>query len=460
MDVAPDLNIIDRMMAAYVALIDSGFGLLGPKVGHLSTILVALDVTLAALWWALEGDDNVLGRLIKKVLYVGAFVFILDNFKTLAGVVFTSFAELGVTAGGGSISTADLLRPGKLAGVGFTAAHPLLDKASQLMGFPEFFANALTIFILLLAWVLVVLAFFVMSIQMLVTVLEFKLTSLAGFTLVPFAFWNKSSFLAERVLGNVISSGVKVMVLALIVGIGQTFFDTFLSTLGTDPDLAAAMTLMLSALTLAGLSIFGPGIAAGLVSGAPQLGAGAAVGTAAGAAMLGGGAAMLGAKALGMAGAGGIAAVRAGASMGAGASAAYQLRQATSGATGMAGVASGLSGVARAVGGAAFNGMRDMAGRAGETLKGDAQSGRAAAWRATGGTSPVSGGPDDAVPAGPSTSSAAAAGASAQSESPPKWARDLKSKGSAGMGHHAAVQTLKDGDRPGAPANPDLKQED
>jgi len=451
MDVAPDLNVIDRMMAAYATLIDSGFGLLGPKVHHVSSILIALDVTLAALWWALEGDDNVLGKLIKKVLYVGAFVFILENFNSLAGAVFNSFAELGVTAGGGTISTDDLLRPGKLAGVGFTAAHPLLDKASQLMGFPEFFANALTIFILLLAWVLVILAFFVMSIQMLVTVLEFKLTSLAGFTLVPFAFWNKSSFLAERVLGNVISSGVKVMVLALIVGIGQTFFDIFLATLGTDPDLAAATTLMLSALTLAGLSIFGPGIAAGLVSGAPQLGAGAAVGTAVGAAMLGGGAAMLGAKALGMAGAGGIAAVRAGTAMGAGASAAYQLRQAT---TGSNDVATGLGGVARAAGGAAMNGLRGMAGRAGDTLKGDAQKGRAAAWRATGGTSPVAGATEDN-----SAPSASASSASASS-APPAWAKDLKTKRSAGMGQHAAVQTLREGDRPGAGANPDLKQED
>ena len=48
-----------------------------------------------------------------------------------------------------------------------------------------------------------------------------KLTSLAGFILVPFALWNRTSFLAERVLGNVVSSGIKVMVLAVIVGISE-----------------------------------------------------------------------------------------------------------------------------------------------------------------------------------------------------------------------------------------------
>src|SRR3546814_13054263 len=39
------------------------------------------------------------------------------------------------------------------------------------------------------------------------------------------------------------------------------------------------MALVLAALSLLGLGIFGPGIASGIVSGGPQLSAGAAVGT-------------------------------------------------------------------------------------------------------------------------------------------------------------------------------------
>ena len=44
---------------------------------------------------------------------------------------------------------------------------------------------------------------------------------------VPFALWNKTAFLAERVLGNVVSSGIKVLVLAVIVGIGTGLFAEF-----------------------------------------------------------------------------------------------------------------------------------------------------------------------------------------------------------------------------------------
>src|SRR3546814_2350536 len=73
-----------------------------------------------------------------------------------------------------------------------------------------------------------------------------------------------------------------VMVLAVIVGIGSNFFAEFTVALqGQEPDIGQAMSLVLASLSLFGLGIFGPSIASGLVSGAPQLGAGAAFGTAA-----------------------------------------------------------------------------------------------------------------------------------------------------------------------------------
>jgi type IV secretion system protein TrbL len=179
------------------------------------------------------------------------------------------------------------------------------------MGFTTFFSHVITIAVLLFAWVVVILSFFVLSVQLFITIIEFKLTTLAGFTLVPFALWNKTAFLAERVLGNVIASGIKVMVLAVIIGIGATFFDRFIAALqGHDPTLADAMSLVLASISLFGLGIFGPGIASGLVAGAPQLGAGAAIGTAGG---LAASAALAGGAVVGAArvGGSGLAAIRA-----------------------------------------------------------------------------------------------------------------------------------------------------
>ena len=144
-----DLSVIDRFTETFSRYIDSGFGLLGGDVAFLSSTLVAIDVTLAGLAWALRADDAILVTLAKKVLYVGAFAFIIGNFRSLADIVFRSFSAIGLKASGGSLSAADLMRPGFVASAGFTASHPLLEETGQFSGF-DVLTNLPTILILLL----------------------------------------------------------------------------------------------------------------------------------------------------------------------------------------------------------------------------------------------------------------------------------------------------------------------
>ena len=274
-------GVIDRFLEVFTSYIDSGFGLLGTEVAFLSSTLVAIDITLAGLFWALASDEDVVARLIRKTLYVGFFAFLIGNFNTLAKVIFNSFAGLGLKAAGSGLPADQFVQPGRIAQVGIDAGKPILLAASQLMGFVSFFENFVQIVVLLIAWLVVLVAFFILAVQVFITLIEFKLTTLAGFVLVPFGLFNKTAFLAERVLGNVVASGVKVLVLAVIVGIGTTLFSQFTQGFGgNQPTLDDAMALVLAALALLGLGIFGPAIATGLAAGAPQLAAGAAVGTA------------------------------------------------------------------------------------------------------------------------------------------------------------------------------------
>src|SRR3546814_2960566 len=71
------------------------------------------------------------------------------------------------------------------------AGRPLLDSISNLMGYWSFFENFIQIACMLFAWVLVLLAFFILAIQLFVTLIEFKLTTLAGFVLIPFGLFGK-----------------------------------------------------------------------------------------------------------------------------------------------------------------------------------------------------------------------------------------------------------------------------
>ena len=384
-------GVIDRFLEVFTRYIDSGFGLLGGEVAFIATTLIVIDITLAALFWSWGADEDIIARLVKKTLFVGVFAFIISNWNALARIVFESFAGLGLKATGTGFTASDLLRPGRVAQVGLDAGRPILESISGLMGYIAFFENFVQIVVLLFAWAMVLLAFFILAIQLFVTLIEFKLTTLAGFVLIPFGLFGQTAFLAERVLGNVVSSGVKVLVLAVVIGIGSTLFSEFTAGFGgNQPTIEDAMAIVLAALSLLGLGIFGPGIANGLISGGPQLGAGSAVGTAvaAGGAMVAGGAAAgMAVRGAGAAMGATAAAARGGAALAGGATTSYSL--ASAGQRGAAGVASGLSGVARAGATAAARPVSQAASRASGAMAESYRGGARSAVAATGGSSTV-----------------------------------------------------------------------
>lgn len=449
-------GVIDNFLGVFTSYIDSGFGLLDGEVAFIATTLIVIDVTLAALFWSWGADDDIIARLVKKTLFVGAFAYLIGNWNNLAQIIFDSFAGLGLKGSGTSFSAADLLRPGKVAQTGLDAGRPLLESISDMMGYWSFFENFIQIACLMFAWVLVLLAFFILAVQLFVTLIEFKLTTLAGFVLIPFGLFGKTAFMAERVLGNVVSSGIKVLVLAVIIGIGSTLFSQFTAGFGgVTPTIDDAMAIVLAALSLLGLGIFGPGIASGLVSGGPQLGAGAAVGTGltAGGMMLAGGAAAgMAAKGGAAALSGGAAAVRGGAAAAGAASAAYSVG--SLGQSGAAGVASGLGGAARAAGSAAASPLKRAASKASESIKSSFSDGARAGFGVSGGSSTAGtvGGASEAASAAPSP--AAQAGGS------PAWAKQMQRKQTLSHGTTMVAHAVRSGDSHGGGSSVNISESD
>lgn len=464
-----DTGVIDQFLQIFTQYIDSGFGLLGGEVGFLSSTLIVIDVTIAALFWAWGTDEDVLQRLVKKTLYIGTFAFIIGNFQALASILLESFAGLGLKASGSGMAIGDFMRPGVIAVTGLDAAQPLIDATENLIGPIGLFTNFVEIMILLVAWLIVVIAFFILAIQIFVTILEFKLVTLAGFVLLPFAFFGRTAFMAERVLGHVISSGIKVLVLAVITGIGTTLFSQFMNAgLGAEPDIEQAMAVALAALTLLGLGIFGPGIANGIVAGGPQLGAGAAAGTAvaAGATLAGGVAgARLAAGAAGSAAVAGgrmaTAAAQGGARAVGSAAGAYSVG--SLGKSGAGAVAGGLAAAGQtavsSAGDAAISPLRKAATKASDALQSNFRAGARSAL-----------GVKDAEGSNPSAAADQSKGASNESSvtpqgssdgppaagSPPAWAAAMKKRQTLAQSATIASHALKSGDGHGGGAGPDI----
>ncbi|PYD52816.1 P-type conjugative transfer protein TrbL [Komagataeibacter rhaeticus] len=467
-----NVGVIDTFLNTFTTTIDSGFGLVKGNVISLAGTLSVLDMVLAGLFWAWAADEDIIQRLVKKTLYIGFFSFLISNFSSVSKTVFDSFAALGLKAGGGSLALGDFLRPGRLASTGFDAAQPLLDSVHNLLGPVAFFTNFIQIFVLCLSWLIVLAAFFILAVQLFVALIEFKLTTLAGFVLIPFALFNRTAFLAEKVLGNVVSSGVKIMVLAVISAIASVLFAQFSTSYGSDvPTIGQSVSVVLASLSIVGLSIFGGSIANGLISGAPQLGAGAAVGTgmAVGAmgatavagvgAVASGGAAAVGATA---------AAARGGAAIAGAATTAYSVGAA--GQTGAAGMAAAAGNVGRAAGGAAVNAVKGKAASAASSLKDSYAAGSQWAARGMGGGKgggetggPEGGGSSPSDGGGPTGGGPGGDGPSGDdgggSGEPPRWARNMKRRNAATHAAEAA-HVIRSADGGGGSSSIDLSEKE
>ncbi|MBS1101698.1 P-type conjugative transfer protein TrbL [Gluconobacter sp. Dm-62] len=460
-----NVGVIDTFLNTFTTTIDSGFGLVKGNVISLAGTLSVLDMVLAGLFWAWAADEDIIQRLVKKTLYIGFFSFLISNFSSLSKTVFDSFAALGLKAGGGSLALGDFLRPGRLASTGFDAAQPLLDSVHNLLGPVAFFTNFIQIFVLCLSWLIVLAAFFILAVQLFVALIEFKLTTLAGFVLIPFALFNRTAFLAEKVLGNVVSSGVKIMVLAVISAIASVLFAQFSTSYGSDvPTIGQSVSVVLASLSIVGLSIFGGSIANGLISGAPQLGAGTAVGTgmamgamgAAAAAGVGavasGGTAALGATA---------AAARGGAAIAGAANTAYSMG-AMNAAGGSAGarMAAGLGGVAKAPGSAAANAVKSKMSSAATAMKQSYGEGARGAFTATGGRFTGGSSPDaNGGQAGGPSGNAGVGGGSGPEGTPPRWAQKMKRRNAAAHAAEAA-HVIRSANGGGGSASIDLSEKE
>ena len=274
-------GVIDHFLEVFTRYIDSGFGLLGGEVAFIATTLIVIDVTLAALFWSWGADDDIIARLVKKTLFVGVFAYIIGNWNNLARIVFESFAGLGLKASGTGFTAADLMRPGRVAQTGLDAGRPLLDSISDLMGYVAFFENFIQIACLLFAWALVLLAFFILADPALRHPDRVQADDAGGLRADPVRPVRQ-----DRLHGR---ARARQCHLLRHQGAGARRHHRHRLDLvrrssppasaARQPTIDDAMAIVLAALSLLGLGIFGPGIANGIVSGGPQLGAGAAVGT-------------------------------------------------------------------------------------------------------------------------------------------------------------------------------------
>jgi len=302
-----DPAALDDFLEKFKNQVDAGFGLIQGDVSGVLGTLVVISIAVTAVLWAIDENQNVLASLIRKVLLVGFFAWLVAEWHSLSTTVVNGFAALGLKAGGGTMSVSTFTNsPSQIVMAAIKVINGLMDYVHRTAPGPvEFFARLDLVLMALIAALGILVAFVILAVEIVVTIIEFHIVTLVAFVVVPFGVLSQTAFMSERAIGYVVSVGIKLMALAIVVSLGTTIFDNY--TVSADPGVGEDVGLLLAAVLMVMLALKIPAIASALIAGGPQLNAGGAIMGAAGVAASVAGVALAG-RALGGAIAGGWAA--------------------------------------------------------------------------------------------------------------------------------------------------------
>jgi type IV secretion system protein TrbL len=287
-------------------------------------ILALIEFAWTAAILVLERTDlqGWTAALIRKMMFIGMFFALLNFGADWIPRIINSFQTIGQTASGlGSLAPTDVL----VKGLNITGN--LLSGAAS-SGWMGNFGTALS---LVFAALLAFLAFLGLTVQLVVTLVESYLVVGAGFIFLGFGGSRWTAPYVERFISLAVSTGVKIMVLYLLLGAGLTLTNGWVAAARAIPGSAEpavdALDIAASAVLLLMICWNVPKFTAGILGGTPAFTGGDAVGTVGGLAQgaLLAGTAVAGGVALGaklLAAKGGAMSVSQAAGMGAGGGAA------------------------------------------------------------------------------------------------------------------------------------------
>ncbi|WP_064695001.1 P-type conjugative transfer protein TrbL [Rhizobium aegyptiacum] len=265
-------------------------------------ILAGIEVGIAAVWLAINAAslDSWFAELVKRIMFIGLFAFILDQGPAFAKAVVDSLYQIG--AGGGSASPANI----------FDAGIRVATKMSEQAKFGLWEDNALAI-AAVFAMVVVVVCFSLVAAIFVSVMVEMYVGLLAGMIMLGLGGTSYTKDFAIKYLVYAFSVGMKLMALVMIAKIGSDIL------LGLAEAPTATSEQFITTLAIAGISVvvfviamYVPPILQGVVQGASVSGGmeairhgGQAASFAAGAGFLATAAATRGFQAAGAARAGG-----------------------------------------------------------------------------------------------------------------------------------------------------------
>ncbi|MHC2483437.1 P-type conjugative transfer protein TrbL [Rhizobium leguminosarum] len=221
-------------------------------------ILATIEIGIAAVRLAIQSAslDSWFAELVRRIMFIGFFAFVLTQGPTFARAVVDSLFQIG--AGGGSASPAEV----------FDAGIRVASQMSQQAQFGVFEDNALAI-AAVLAMGIVVISFSLVAAIFVSVMVEMYVGLLAGMIMLGLGGSSFTKDFAVRYLVYAFGVGMKLMALVMIAKIGSNVL------LGLAQAPTASSDQFVTTLAIAGISVvvfiiamYVPNIIQGVVQGA------------------------------------------------------------------------------------------------------------------------------------------------------------------------------------------------
>jgi type IV secretion system protein TrbL len=219
-------------------------------------VLAGIEVGIAAVWLAIAAAslDTWFAELVRRIMFIGLFVFILEQGPDLTKAVVDSLFQIG--AGGGSASPANV----------FNAGLQVASEMSAKAQFGLFEDNALAI-AAVFAMVIVVVSFSLVAAIFVAVMAEMYVGLLAGMIMLGLGGSSFTKDFSVRYLVYAFSVGMKLMALVMIARIGsEVLIDLANAPTGGDEFLATLAIAGISVIVFV-IAMYVPNIIQGMVQG-------------------------------------------------------------------------------------------------------------------------------------------------------------------------------------------------
>lgn len=224
-------------------------------------ILAGIEIGIAAVWLALQAAslDAWFAELVRRIMFIGFFAFVLDRGPALAKAIVDSLFQIG--AGGGSASPANV----------FNAGLTVASKMSEKINFGLFQDNALALSAAL-AMIVSVIAFSLVAAIFISVLVEMYVGLLAGMILLGLGGSSYTKDFAVRYLIYAFSVGMKLMALVMIARIGSEVLIGMANEASVGDQYQTALAIAGVAVVVFVISMYVPNIIQGVVQGASVTG--------------------------------------------------------------------------------------------------------------------------------------------------------------------------------------------